>query len=114
MTTNKKESRKDRAERMSRWKLEVETLKKKPPGEGQPHTKCFTNKDHPSFKHTKTWHWCPHHLMWTLHIPSECKLGKDQTSKRSQYKTSSKTTKDEAMAAIIKMFSPNNEDSDSE
>ncbi len=25
-----------------------------------------------------TYHWCVHHMAWTMHSPSECRLGTEQ------------------------------------
>jgi hypothetical protein len=42
--------------------------KKVPPKSGEPSTK----KMYVDGKH-KVYYWCPHHLEWTIHKPSECK-----------------------------------------
>jgi hypothetical protein len=46
-----------------------EAWKKVPPKEGEKkekvHEKC-------------TYHWCVHHMAWTMHSPSECRLGTEQ------------------------------------
>jgi hypothetical protein len=42
-----------------------------PPKPGEPETKQVDGK---------TWHWCIHHMCWTLHKPTECRLGKERAS----------------------------------
>jgi len=52
--TNKQCQKKDKA-----WK-------KVPPQAGEPLTKWIRNKD---------FHWCEHHMAWTVHLPTDCRLG---------------------------------------
>ena len=47
------------------YKKETPAWKLVPPKPGETQTKSVNEK---------TYHWCPHHKMWTLHKPSECKL----------------------------------------
>ena len=47
------------------------TWKKVPPKENEPTTKKIGKKD---------FHWCEHHMAWTIHHPKDCKL-KDATAK---------------------------------
>jgi hypothetical protein len=42
-----------------------EAWKKVPPQAGEPLTKQIRNKD---------FHWCVHHMAWTVHLPSNCRL----------------------------------------
>ena len=42
-----------------------EAWKKVPPQPGEPLTKQIRNKD---------FHWCIHHMAWTVHKPSDCRL----------------------------------------
>jgi hypothetical protein len=42
-----------------------EAWKKVPPQAGEPLTKQIRNK---------TFHWCVHHMAWTVHLPSNCRL----------------------------------------
>jgi len=59
--SNKKEQTKDEA-----WK-------KVPPKDGDPKTK----------QHGKyTFNWCVHHMAWTIHKPTECKLGKQRADEQ--------------------------------
>ena len=54
-TSNKREQKKDEA-----WK-------KIPPKSGDPKEK--KQEDY-------TYHWCEHHMAWTVHKPADCRLGK--------------------------------------
>ena len=60
-TSNKKLQKQDEA-----WK-------KVPPKDGDPKT-----KQHGKF----TFNWCVHHMAWTIHKPSECKLGKQRAEEQ--------------------------------
>jgi hypothetical protein len=42
-----------------------EAWKKTPPAAGEPRTKKIRNK---------TFHWCEHHMAWTMHKPDDCRL----------------------------------------
>ena len=46
--------------------------KKTPPKDGQK-TKKFRDK---------TYHWCPHHKLWCLHKPEDCKKGNEKNDKK--------------------------------
>ena len=59
---NKKKQKKDEA-----W-IKV------PPNDGEVKTKTVNGK---------TWHWCIHHMSWTMHKPEECKLGMAQAQQCS-------------------------------
>ncbi len=56
-TTNKKRQKQDEA-----WK-------KVPPKAGEAKQKI---------NNEKTYHWCEHHMSWTVHTPGECKLGQSR------------------------------------
>jgi len=64
-TKNKKNNRDRRAQALD------EELKKKAPSAGEPNTKTSNGK---------TYHWCHHHMAWTIHQPSDCRLGLEHTS----------------------------------
>ena len=64
-TKNKKNTR-DRREQ-----VRDEAWKKKAPAAGEPTTKRANDK---------TYNWCIHHMAWTLHTPSECRLGTTRTN----------------------------------
>ena len=55
-TLNKVAQKKDKA-----WK-------KVPPKDGEKKTKEIDKY---------TYHWCEHHMAWTIHTPSDCRLGKE-------------------------------------
>ena len=42
-----------------------EAWKKVPPNAGEPLTKKIKTKD---------FHWCKHHMAWTVHLPTDCRL----------------------------------------
>jgi hypothetical protein len=46
-----------------------EAWKKVPPKEGKKKEKVHNKR---------TYHWCVHHMAWTMHSPSECRLGTEQ------------------------------------
>ncbi len=54
-TSNQQEHKKDEA-----WK-------KEPPKDGEKHEKQLGKY---------TYHWCEHHMAWTVHKPADCRLGK--------------------------------------
>ena len=49
-----------------REQVRDEEWKKKAPAAGEPTTKKANNK---------TYHWCIHHMAWTIHPPTDCRLG---------------------------------------
>ncbi len=51
-----------------------EAWKKIPPKQGEPLTKKVGKKE---------WHWCEHHMAYTIHKPADCCLRKDQANKAS-------------------------------
>ena len=55
-----------------RWKIQKndEAWKKIPPSPKDPQEKVVTKI---------TYHWCIHHMAWTVHKPEDCRLGKDQS-----------------------------------
>jgi hypothetical protein len=46
-----------------------EAWNKVPPKEGEKKEKV---------PHKRTYHWCVHHMAWTMHLPSKCRLGTEQ------------------------------------
>ena len=48
-----------------------EAWMKVPPKDGEPTMKMYKNKK---------WHWCIHHMAWTMHTSEECKLGKERAA----------------------------------
>ena len=61
----KKRNKKDTSNK--RKQKEDEAWKKVPPKDGDPKTKKVGEL---------TFNWCIHHMAWTVHKPSDCKLGK--------------------------------------
>jgi hypothetical protein len=43
---------------------------------------------------SKVYHWCPHHLQWTIHSPSECKRQPSRMKKKSIFKKTKKKKED--------------------
>jgi hypothetical protein len=39
---------------------------------------------------SKVYHWCPHHLQWTIHSPSECKRQPSMMRKKNIFKKTKK------------------------
>lgn len=80
--------------------------KKKPPRDGESHTKTVSNK---------TYYWCPAHMAWTIHKPAECRLNQERDSNQSNNNGNShegnprRNALNQAMTAIM-----NNLDSDEE
>jgi len=42
---------------------------------------------------SKVYHWCPHHLQWTIHSPSECKRQPSRMRKKNIFKKANKAKK---------------------
>jgi len=42
---------------------------------------------------SKVYHWCPHHLQWTIHSPSECKRQPSRMKKKSIFKKKTRRRK---------------------
>ena len=61
---------------------EILAIKRLPPKEGEKQTRVFGKKDHAGFSANKTYHWCPHHLMWCVQTPAECTKGAGQAEKQ--------------------------------
>ena len=78
-SNKKSKNKKDRSNK--RAQKADEEWKKTPPKDGEPKTKHVGNKD---------WHWCIHHMRWTVHKPNDCEKGKrladkDKSSSTSAY-----------------------------
>jgi hypothetical protein len=67
-----------------------EEWKKIPPKAGEPVTKHIRNKD---------FHWCEHHMAWTVHRPSDCRLSGSTQVAGSATPTSANTSPTSVMAA---------------
>jgi hypothetical protein len=70
-TVNRK-NQKDRSNK--RFQKQDEEWKKVPPKENEPKQKQVGNK---------TFHWCIHHMKWTIHKPEDCDIGKKNASNQS-------------------------------
>ena len=51
----------------------------------------------------RTYHWCVHHMAWTMHSPQECRLG---TERKGEDKTVKST---HVAAAVTTSLSPTSE-----
>ena len=65
-TTQKTKNSKNTSDR--KWQKQDEAWKKVAPKSGESNTKKQDNK---------TWFWYIHHLAWCLHMPDDCRKGKD-------------------------------------
>ncbi len=87
-TYNQQEQKKDEA-----WK-------KEPPKDGEKHKKEVGEY---------TYHWCEHHMAWTMHKPANCFLGKqhkeDQKKKLQKVVAKSATFAAAAATAVNPQFS---------
>ncbi len=52
-----------------------EAWKKVPPKEGEKKEKVHDKR---------TYHWCVHHMAWTMHLPSECHLGTERKGEKQK------------------------------
>jgi hypothetical protein len=93
---------------------ELLAIKRKPPKEGEKQTRVFGKKDHAGFGIDKTYHWCPHHLMWCVHTPEQCTKGSGQAEKQKTFKKKKGHGKggEQAYAALIDMFNGMDSDDD--
>ena len=90
----KNKNKRDKSDRVKQKKDEA--WKKVPPKDGEKHEKKYDKR---------TYHWCEHHMAWTMHSPKECRLGNEQ----KEEKASSATVAAAAAAAVnpaTKPFSP--------
>ena len=73
-----------------------EAWKKVPPKDGEPKQKTVSER---------TYHWCVHHMAWTMHAPADCRLGKerkdDQTGQPAPAKSTSLNPAYSALLANI-------------
>ena len=83
---------------------EILAIKRLPPKEGEKQTKVFGKKDHAGFGKDKTYHWCPHHLMWCVHTPAECTKVSGQAEKQKTFKKKKGGGGEKAYSALIEIF----------
>ena len=68
---NKTQSKKKKPNKNKKRQQEDMAWKKKPPRDGDPLAKQVASK---------TWHWCPDHLAWVAHEPSEYRLAQERNN----------------------------------
>ncbi len=65
---DKKDKKKNKKNAYNRWEQKKdEAWKKEPPKDGEKHEKEVGKY---------TYHWCKHHMAWTVHKPANCLLDK--------------------------------------
>ena len=75
------QARKQRAAK-NKVTSEVLAIKRVPPNKYEPAERTFGPGDHHSFGKARTYHWCPHHVMWCIHKPEEC-TGRKESEKKN-------------------------------
>ena len=78
-----------------------EAWKKVPPKDGEKKTKEVGKY---------TYHWCEHHMAWTIHTPSDCRLGKEhkdgqQPARATQLRANAATFAAQAATTVNPYFS---------
>ena len=78
-----------------------EAWKKVPPKDGEKKTKEVGKY---------TYHWCEHHMAWTIHTPSDCRLGKEhkdgqQPARATQLRANAATYAAQAATTVNPYFS---------
>jgi hypothetical protein len=71
----KKKNKKNMSNKVKQKKDEA--WKKVPPKDGKKKTKDVGKY---------TYHWCKHHMSWTIHLPAECHLGKQHKQEQNKPK----------------------------
>ena len=90
----KKRNKKDTSNKQAQ--KQDEAWKKVPPKDGDP-----KKKKHGDY----TFHWCEHHMAWTVHKPAACRLGKQhKDEQKSTYRANSATVAATAAAAVNPHF----------
>jgi hypothetical protein len=74
-----------------------EAWKKEPPKDSEKHEKQVSKY---------TYHWCEHHMAWTIHKPADCLLGKQhkEEQKKKSQKANSATFAAAAATAVNPQF----------
>ena len=79
-------------------------MKKEPKGSDPKSKSVFNNKE----KKNRTYHWCSHHKLWTLHTNDECTLGKgagaplaDKTAKTNADSNKAKVSKQKITMRVL-------------
>jgi hypothetical protein len=73
----KKKNKKNTSNKVNQKKDEA--WKKVPPKDSKKKTKNVGKYTH---------HWCKHHMSWTVHLPAECRLGKQHKEEQNKPKPS--------------------------
>ena len=90
----KKRNKKDTSNKQAQ--KQDEAWKKVPPKDGNP-----KKKKHGDY----TFHWCEHHMAWTVHKPAACRLGtQHKDEQKSTYRANSATVAATAAAAVNPHF----------
>ena len=74
-------------------------------------------KEHPGFvTKSKPLHWCKYHTMWCVQTSDQFKVGNKQAADRMNNKkpSSSRSTKEQAMASMIDIFGNHDESNNEE
>ena len=86
----KNKNKKDKSDRAKQKKDEA--WKKVPPKDGEKHEK----------KHDeRTYHWCEHHMAWTMHSPKECRLGKERKGEKGPVAAAAETAVNSSYQALL-------------
>ncbi len=97
---NKKDKKKNKKNTYyQREQKKDEAWKKEPPKGGEKREKEVGKY---------TYHWCEHHMAWTVHKPANCLLGKQQKEEQRKklHKANSSTFAAAAATAVNPQFSP--------
>jgi hypothetical protein len=88
----KKGSKGDKGEKGKKWKKKKNTSNKKDQKRDETWKRVPPKENEKKEKQVGkyTYNWCEHHMVWTVHMPSNCELGKKH--KRSQKKDRTRPT----------------------
>jgi hypothetical protein len=95
---NMRDKKKNKKNTYNQWEQKKdEALKKEPPKDGEKREKEVGKY---------TYHWCKHHMAWTLHKPTDCLLGKQhkQDWRKKPQKANSATFATAAAMAVNPQF----------
>jgi hypothetical protein len=88
-TKNKKDTSNKRRQKQD------EAWKKVPPKSGEAKQKIHKEK---------TYHWCEHHMSWTMHTPGDCKLGQARLQAQSAFDDSDSLPQDSNVSAFAALL----------
>ncbi len=93
---NKGKKKKNKKNTYNQWEQKkYEAWKKEQPKDGEKHEKKVKKY---------TYHWCEHHMAWTVHKPADCLLGKQH--KKDQKKKPQKANSITFAAATVMTVKP--------